>query len=87
MDKAIRKFLLYLDKVEEEIRNESIKVVFNKDLEYKIKELDLKDREVTNFKRYLTEKLNYTENHGEIFADFEILCSYLDSSFLNHKLL
>ena len=85
MDKAIRKFLLYLDKVAEEIRNESIKVVFNKDLEYKIKELDLKDREVTNFKRYLTEKLNYSENHGEIFADFEILCSYLDSSFLNHK--
>lgn len=87
MDKAIRKFLAYLDKIAEEIKKEAFSVMlsndFNKDV--RLKEIDLRDREVTNFKKYFTSLKDYEENHGEIFADYKILCSYLDSSYLNSR--
>lgn len=87
MDKAIRKFLAYLEKLAEEIKKEAFSVMlsndFNKDA--RLKEIDLKDREVSNFKKYFTKLRDYEENHGEIFADYKILCSYLDSSFLSNK--
>ena len=87
MDKAIKKFLAYLDKLEEGINKDFISLHFSKrmDKEVKLKELDLKSREVKNFRKYLTELKDYQENHGEIFADYEILCQYLDSSFLNNR--
>ena len=63
MDKAIKKFLAYLDKLEEGINKDFISLHFSKrmDKEVKLKELDLKSREVKNFRKYLTELKDYQD--------------------------
>lgn len=86
MDKSVQKFLAYLDILEREVKDEALRLTVTRsnNLE-RLYQLDLMDREITNFRRYFTKKLNYKDKHGEIFADYKILSNYLDNSNLSAK--
>ena len=62
MDKSVQKFLAYLDILEREVKDEALRLTVTRsnNLE-RLYQLDLMDREITNFRRYFTKKLNYKD--------------------------
>lgn len=89
MDISIKKFLDEIQKVSDNIVSSSIGLYyFPNDSEKSTDELhknELKMREISNLSKALTIHRNYPENHGEVFADFDILCEYLDNTELNYR--
>lgn len=86
MDKSIAKFLDFLDVVQNQLLHSSISLLGRADTEdVEFEHLDRRLREVKNFRKFLTVKKAYGDNHGEVFADFDILSEFLDASSLNFR--
>lgn len=88
MDRSIDKFLIILNNLMSEFRSEAFRLTLtnvNGSNNQELDELELRSREVTNFIKYLTVLKDYGENHGEIFADYNILSWYLDNSNLSAR--
>ena len=86
MNESIDKLLVEIAKESDRIVRESVAVYYTPtegDTE-KLHDYNIKMIEINNFFKMFTIKRDYPENHGEVFADYDILCEYLDRFNLNY---